>query len=419
MHLFQTLCASAAARPATAWLGLLVVGLWPAPVLLAQGPTVELTTIDARVASGTVEVADDRVTLEQEGGTSLEVPLSDVLAMTRDVDPAADENERLFVWLRSGSQIPALKIAGKEAAQGAPASITVDAASGARIEVPLSSVAAIRTRSAQPRTFQADRDDPGLNLDYLYIVKDGEPQKFSVTVASIHDGKVHFDLRGSSYDFPLVGKDSVAAIVFGKNTGAAPDRQSKPRVLMSLATGERIEGKLLTLGPKVRLRLDEGVDFEAPADGLQRLDVLSDKLTWLASLQPKAEQTAAFDRSWPWTINSSPAGPGIQLGGKTYSRGIVMVPHTKLLYDLAGRYDVFEAVIGIDDRGGPQAHAIFRVMGDGKVLYESAPRVCGQAPSPIRIELNKCQVLAIEADFGKNFDLGDLCAFADARVLQR
>ena len=25
----------------------------------------------------------------------------------------------------------------------------------------------------------------------------------------------------------------------------------------------------------------------------------------------------------------------------------------------------------------------------------------------------------LEADFGKNFDLGDLCAFADARVVQR
>ena len=419
MLLTRTLCASAAMRLASAWFGLLVVGHWPASVLLAQGPEVELTTIDARVASGNVRVADDLVTLVQDDGTTLEAPLADILSVTRDISPDADEQARLNVWLRSGSRIPALKIAGNQAADGAAASITVDAASGARIRVPLSSVAAIRVRSAEPRTFQSDRDDPALNLDYLYIVKDGEPQKFSVTVESIHDGKVHFDLRGSSYDFPMLGEDSVAAMVFGKNTGAAPDRQSKPRVLMSLATGERIEGKLVSLDSKVRLRLDEGVDFEAPADQLQRLDVLSDKLTWLASLEPKAEQTAAFDRIWPWTVNASPAGPGIQLAGKSYSRGIVMVPRTRLLYELAGRYDVFEAIIGIDDRGGPQAHAIFRVLGDGKVLYESKPRVCGQAPSPIRIELNKCQVLAIEADFGKNFDLGDLCAFADARVLQR
>ena len=419
MHRVPSFCASAARQLASVWLGLVVAAPWFGAALPAQGPKVELTTIDARVASGFADVTRDLVTIKQDDDSLLEVALSDVLSVTNKDDPVTDEQAPLFVWLRSGSRIPALKIGGVEAGAGAAARLAIDSASGARIEVPVSSVAAIRVRSAEPKTFQADREDPGLNLDYLYIVKDGQPQKFSVTIASIHDGKVHFDLRGSSYDFALVGEDSVAGVVFGKNTGAAPDRQSKPRVLLALATGERIEGKLLELGSEVRLRLDEGVEFEAPGESLQRLDVLSDKLTWLGSLQPKAEQTAAFDRAWPWTVNSSPAGPGILLGGKTYSRGLVMVPRTRLIYDVKGRYDVFEAVIGIDDRGGPQAHAIFRVLGDGKLLYESEPRVCGQLPTPIRVDLAKCQVLAIEADFGKNFDLGDLCAFADARVLQR
>ena len=55
------------------------------------------------------------------------------------------------------------------------------------------------------------------------------------------------------------------------------------------------------------------------------------------------------------------------------------VPRTRLLYDLGGRYDLFEATIGIDERGGPQAHAIFRVYGDGRMLYESPPMLLASA----------------------------------------
>jgi hypothetical protein len=96
-----------------------------------------------------------------------------------------------------------------------------------------------------------------------------------------------------------------------------------------------------------------------------------------------------------------------------------MGPRTRLTSDLGGRFDVFEATVGIDDRGGPAAHAIFRVLVDGEVAWESAPKTLGEPPEQVRVELQKCRQLAIEADFGKNYDLGDFCAFADARVVQR
>ncbi|MBL8734379.1 MAG: NPCBM/NEW2 domain-containing protein, partial [Planctomycetes bacterium] len=67
----------------------------------------------------------------------------------------------------------------------------------------------------------------------------------------------------------------------------------------------------------------------------------------------------------------------------------------------------------------PEAHAILRVLVDGAVAYESAPKTLGGAPEVLRIELKKAKTLTIEADFGKNYDLGDYCVFADARVVQQ
>ena len=398
-----------------------------AAAVAAQGaPQMTLTAIDGRSATGALtNGADGAVRVVPAQGEALALSLADVLSIEAVGARAAPAAGGLFVWLRSGAAFPATRIVGAAAQNGKPASVSIATPSGAEFTVPMSALAALRCRAEEPRAFAADRQSPDVNNDLLYAVKDGKPQRFSVTVESIVDGRVHFtlrstvDLSSTAYDFALQGDDATAAIVFGKNTGFAPDRQGKPRVSVALTGGEVFEGRLLQADTALRLRFDEGCEASMPLGVVRRIDVLSDKLTWLSTLEPKAEQTPAFDRVWPWTLDRSPAGPGIVIAGKTYGRGLELVPRTRLTYDLAGKYDVFEAVLGIDDRGGPQAHAILRVLVDGKVAFESEPLVRGSKPKPVRVDLGKCKQLAIEADFGKNFDLGDLCAFADARVLQQ
>ena len=95
------------------------------------------------------------------------------------------------------------------------------------------------------------------------------------------------------------------------------------------------------------------------------------------------------------------------------------MPRARLTYDLGGRFDVFEAVVGIDDRAGPDAHALLRVLVDGVVVWDGGARVRGQQPETLRLELKKAKSLALEADFGRNYDLGDFCVFADARLVQQ
>lgn len=390
-----------------------------AALLAQKAPVGRLSTVDGRTLEGTFTVAQNgRCVLAGSAGTT-ELGIDEVLAF----DPAdavvkvSDPPHR--VWLRSGVELPAVQIRGKAAAAGQPAALLVGLPVGATVEVPLSALAAIRhggSERPEPRSFAGDRLEPPDNNDLLYVQKDGKATRSSVTVTGLLDQQVEFELRGKAYDFELVG---VAAIVFGRNTGIASDRQQKPRASVELTTGELLEGRLLELGATVRLRLDEGAIVEAPVETLFRLGIASDRLRWLSDLKPQVAQTPAFDRVWPWTVDRSVAGSGFLIGGKAFRRGLGMVPRTRLTYELGGGYDVFEASIGIDDRGGPQAHAIFRVLVDDKVAYESPPQMRGTPAVALAIELHKCQRLAIEVDFGKNYDLGDYCAFADARIVRR
>ncbi|MFT6080398.1 MAG: hypothetical protein ACJA0V_001744 [Planctomycetota bacterium] len=375
--------------------------------------------MDGRTLTGTLAVAEDGIaTITGEAGET-KIDVGELLSFERaDAKPRKVQVENR-VWLRSGLELPAKKLSGRVAADGQPAILIVRLPAGLNVEVPLSTVRAIRQgglQRPQPNLFPQDLEAPPANNDLIYVVKDGKAQRSSVTVASITAKSIEFGLRGSAYDFELSG---IAAVVFGANTGFAPDRQPRPRAAISLTTGERIEGKILSLGESLRCRIDEGFVIDVPMRNLHRIDVSSDKLVWMSELTPKVEQTPAFDRVWPWHTDRSIAGPGFDLAGTHFERGLGLVPYTKLTYDLSGRFDMFEAMIGIDDRGGPEAHAIFRVLADGKQVFESKPMTRGQRPLALRIDLNKAKALVLEVDFGKNYDLGDFCAFADARVVQR
>ncbi len=386
----------------------------------AQGLAGITSTIDGRSLAGTLTV--DAEGNAKVGGSQGETALA--LAEIAGFEPAGAAAVLVTaphrVWLRSGGEFACTRIAGVAVAAGKPARVALELPSGITFELPIATLRALRQGGdgrPEPTLFAADLKKPAANEDLLYVVKDGKAQRSAVAVTSVGTDTVDFLLRGDAYEFELGG---VAAIVFGDNTGVAPDRQQKPRTRLELTTGEQFEGKLLGLdGGSARLRLDEGVELTVQAAKLLRVTVASDRLAWLQDLQPQAQQTPAFDRTWPWTNGRSLGGSGFQLAGRTFSRGIGMVPRTRLTYDLGGRFDRFEAMIGIDDRGGPEAHAVFRVLVDGAVAFESAPMTRGEAAQAVRVDLKKAKSLAIEADFGKNYDLGDHCAFADARVLQQ
>jgi NPCBM/NEW2 domain len=389
-----------------------------------EGPVCTVKTVDGRSLEGRVTVdASGVVHVTPEKGDAQTLQFADL----REIDESQAVKAAIpeladKVWLRAGGQILATRVVGPTAPAAGKETVPsteLTLPAGVQLAMPLRHVAAIRFAregAPEPATLDADLDQPSPTNDFLYVAHDGRALRVSVTIDRMTADKLEFTLRGQASSTPL---DTVIAIVFGKSSGFAPDRQPKPRASVLLASGDRLEGKLLGLEKTCRLRLDEGPTVELPREQVMSVAVATDKLTWLSDLQPKVEQVPAFDRVWPWTKDRSPVGPGIRLGDKNYEHGLVMVPKTVLTYRLDGRYDLFEATIGIESRGGPQANAVFRVLVDSKVAYESPAMTLGKAPETVRLPLGKCKQLALEVDFGKNFDLGDLCVFADARVIQQ
>ncbi len=208
-------------------------------------------------------------------------------------------------------------------------------------------------------------------------------------------------------------------LVFGAELGVRPPTQARPTVILESLAGHQLRGRLLDWdGKTCRLQLPEGAEIELACPRIRRFSVQSSKIEYLSDLSPRAEQVPAFDHLRPWLVDSAPRGSGLQLGGQEYSRGLCLIPRTRLTFDLSGQFDRFEAIIGIDDRSNREAHADFRVFLDEKLVFEAKGVRHGQAGQGLRIPLAGASSLILETDFGENFDLGDHCLFADARLLK-
>jgi len=109
----------------------------------------------------------------------------------------------------------------------------------------------------------------------------------------------------------------------------------------------------------------------------------------------------------------------ITINGQTFEKGVAMNGYTVLFINLGGGSDRFTATVGVDDavppaparrgrgqgqgrgQGGdqqPAPGAIFRVLGDGRVLFESETIRRGEAGVPIYVDVKGIQTLVIVAN---------------------
>lgn len=102
---------------------------------------------------------------------------------------------------------------------------------------------------------------------------------------------------------------------------------------------------------------------------------------WLSDLP----WISAINGDGPPQLDGSNGGSGnsdsrpITINGRRYSYGLGVHARSEIRYALDDRYDLFRAVIGIDDEVGAAGSVVFEVWGDGRRLYQS-PVMTGAMP---------------------------------------
>ncbi|MGA2174375.1 MAG: NPCBM/NEW2 domain-containing protein [Verrucomicrobiota bacterium] len=133
--------------------------------------------------------------------------------------------------------------------------------------------------------------------------------------------------------------------------------------------------------------------------GLQTLDLRQVEQSWG---EPQADKS----------VDQHP----LLLGGKRFEHGLGTHAASTLRVALNGNGERFTATVGVDDEVGQKGSVTFRVVGDGKTLWESGVLRGGDPPKEVSVDLRgvKSLVLAVnDAGEGIDFDHAD---WADAQI---
>jgi hypothetical protein len=164
-----------------------------------------------------------------------------------------------------------------------------------------------------------------------------------------------------------------------------------------------------------------GAEVAIPLTALAALNVRQGRAVYLSDLSPsRYEFTPYLDEHWAYVRDGSVLGRDLRLGGSTFDKGLGTHSESRLTYDLAGNYQWFEAVVGLDDRSGRAGNAAIEVWVDGKLqdLGEKAKLTAPGQPHVLRINVAGARNLALVTRFGQGGPVRDHVDWADARVVK-
>ncbi len=92
----------------------------------------------------------------------------------------------------------------------------------------------------------------------------------------------------------------------------------------------------------------------------------------------------------------------LHIGERRFTRGFGSHAPGVIVVDLGGDYDRFSALVGVQKQNGPAGSVVFRVVGDGKVLFDSGVVYQHTPPKQVSVSVRGVQSLELRAD-----DAGD------------
>jgi hypothetical protein len=150
---------------------------------------------------------------------------------------------------------------------------------------------------------------------------------------------------------------------------------------------------------------------------IREVELGSDKLVYLSSLEPKrsSRRTAALGRTWPLIRDTGLGGTPLQLGGKIFRRGFLLVPHVRLDFELPRAFDRLVGEVGMPrSRFGS---ARLRIFAAGKQVGDTVELAATGERIELVRELGGAKDLTIEVTATDDLDVGARVVLGDLRVV--
>ena len=160
-----------------------------------------------------------------------------------------------------------------------------------------------------------------------------------------------------------------------------------------------------------------GARIEYPRQAVARLDYSNDKVVFLSDLKPaelveKSKQgrkdTVRMNRNLD---NNNP----IELDDQVYTKGLAMHAYAEVVYNLDGKYQKFDAVLGMDAKVGGNGKPLVTIEADGAKLFSDTVTRKDKRRE-LSFPIKGVKQLRIVVSSSSLFDFGDHVDLANAKL---
>ena len=122
-------------------------------------------------------------------------------------------------------------------------------------------------------------------------------------------------------------------------------------------------------------------------------------------------------------LNTAAAATGtkglpLQVGEKTYTKGLGHHANGEIIVNLRGQYGTFASLVGVQWQGGNKGRVVFQVSVDAKIVFDSGPMSDSDPPKEINISVKDVRELRLIANDGGNGIGCDMANWIEARLVR-
>jgi hypothetical protein len=163
-----------------------------------------------------------------------------------------------------------------------------------------------------------------------------------------------------------------------------------------------------------------GAHIRLPLGELTSVHSRSASIAYLSEREATAQQYESYvGPTRPYRRDAAVTGHPLRVAGQTFDHGLGTQSRTLLAYQLAPGDRRFQALVGLDDRAGPQGSVVFRVLVEGRrEKFASPPMSVRDAPIAIDVDITGSKVLILVAEFGPRGDVRDYADWIEARIIR-
>lgn len=377
-------------------------------------PAADVTTLAGKKLVGeVVAISPAGVGIKSADGTTTTIPAKELLL----VEFAAESTQRephTEVELTDGSilQCSAVTIKGQD--------VELKVRAGYSVQCPLSSVASLLNNAHDPAVKQEWRQLLRKRGQYDMLVVRSEG-KLDGLDGTFGPGTP----EGDAIEFALASGDRSLKPKLARVQGLLFVRKAAVEVPPVFAKVTALSGDLLVTksaalaGTDLTVELVGGGRAVVPLTQVARLDFSKGKLAYLSDLEPiEVDQSSTEDLVFPYRRDRNLSGGPIRVKGVPHAKGLSLHARTVLTYDIAGDFNEFRCLVGIDDsvrtEGGSPVHALVSIEADGRPLWKKDVK-SREEPEAIALNVKNVRRLKITVA-SPLLDLGNQVVLADARV---